>query len=251
VSLAGNAYVVREEGRLRRLQPDWVTIVLTAPPAVAVRSDVVGYWYHPGRTYSNVDKPESSDELYLPAEMCHWSPIPDPEAQYRGMSWLTPVVREVMADKAATLHKERFFVNGATLGPVVSSKENLSDEQFQEWVENLDKAHKGVTNAYKPLYLASPVDVNTTTADMRQLDFKITQGAGETRICAAGGVPPIIVGPPTDRPACGPTTGISRSCARTRRTLRRSSGSTDPRSSRCPRADLPASPPSSRWRPGI
>jgi hypothetical protein len=29
---------------------------------------------------------------------------------------------------------------------------------------------------------------------MRQLDFKITQGAGETRICAAGGVPPIIVG---------------------------------------------------------
>jgi hypothetical protein len=62
VSLAGNAYVVREEGRLRRLQPDWVTIVLTAPPAVAVRSDVVGYWYHPGRTYSNVDKPESSDE---------------------------------------------------------------------------------------------------------------------------------------------------------------------------------------------
>jgi hypothetical protein len=29
---------------------------------------------------------------------------------------------------------------------------------------------------------------------MRQLDFKVTQGAGETRLCAAGGVPPIIVG---------------------------------------------------------
>lgn len=194
VSLAGNAYVVREEGRLRRLQPDWLTIVLTAPPAEAVQSDVAGYWYHPGRTYSNVDQPQPEDGLYLPDEMCHWSPIPDPEAQYRGMSWLTPVVREVMADKAATLHKERFFANGATLGPVISSKENLSAEQFTEWVDNLDRAHSGVMNAYKPLYMASPVDVKATTADLRQLDFKITQGAGESRIAAAGGVPPIIVG---------------------------------------------------------
>jgi hypothetical protein len=31
-------------------------------------------------------------------------------------------------------------------------------------------------------------------ADMHQLDFKNTQGAGETRIAAAAGVPPVIVG---------------------------------------------------------
>jgi hypothetical protein len=29
---------------------------------------------------------------------------------------------------------------------------------------------------------------------MRQIDFKVTQGAGETRIAAAAGVPPVIVG---------------------------------------------------------
>jgi phage portal protein BeeE len=198
VSLGGNFYAVREQGpdgdRIRRLRPDWVTIVLTAPPAEAVTSDVAGYWYHPGRSYTQVMEPEPRDEMYLPGEVCHWTPDPDPEAQYRGMSWLTPVVREVQSDKAATLHKQRFFDNGATLGAVIAAKENLTKEQFTEWMDNLQKAHAGVNNAYKPLYLGSPVDVSVLTADMRQLDFKATQGAGETRICAAGRVPPIIVG---------------------------------------------------------
>jgi hypothetical protein len=36
--------------------------------------------------------------------------------------------------------------------------------------------------------------VKVVGADMRQLDFKATQGAGETRICAAARVPAIIVG---------------------------------------------------------
>src|SRR5690606_28736815 len=34
--LSGNFFVVREGKRLRRLRPDWVDIVLTAPPAEAV-----------------------------------------------------------------------------------------------------------------------------------------------------------------------------------------------------------------------
>jgi hypothetical protein len=35
--------------------------------------------------------------------------------------------------------------------------------------------------------------VTVIGADMRQLDFKNTQGTGETRICAAGGIHPAIV----------------------------------------------------------
>jgi hypothetical protein len=194
VSLGGNFYAVREATRLRRLRPDWLTIVLTAPPAEAVESDVAGYWYHPGRSFTNVIEAAPGDRLYMPEDICHWSPIPDPDAQYRGMSWLTPVITEVQADKAATLHKERFFANGATFGQIVAPKENLSTEQFEEWKDNILSQHQGVDNAYRPFFLGSPVDTHTATADMRQLDFKITQGAGETRLCAAGGVPPIIVG---------------------------------------------------------
>jgi phage portal protein BeeE len=108
VSLSGNFYAVRERRRLRRLRPDWVSIVLTAAPDQAVESDVAGYAYHPGGPGSR-----TRPEIFLPGEVCHWSPIPDPEAQYRGMSWLTPVVREVQADRAATAHKLKFFENAA------------------------------------------------------------------------------------------------------------------------------------------
>lgn len=194
VSLGGNFYAAREADRLRRLRPDWLTIVLTAPPAEAVQSDVAGYWYHPGRSYTAVERPAAGDVVYLPGEIAHWSPIPDPDAQYRGMSWLQPVVTEVLADKAATRHKLKFFENGATLGTVIAAKENLTPKQFETWKSTIMEQHQGVDRAYKPLFLASPVDVTVQGTELRQLDFKITQGAGETRLCAAGGVPPIIVG---------------------------------------------------------
>ena len=190
VSLAGNFYAVREGDRLRRLRPDWVTIILSAPPAEAVESDVIGYQYHPG----GVGADSGTLITYLPDEMVHWSPIPDPEAQYRGMSWLTPVIREIQADTSATEHKLRFFHNGAKPGLVISMKETVTEEQFREFVQATNDAHQGVDQAYKTLYVGGGADVTVAGADLRQLDFKATQGAGETRITAAGGVPAVIVG---------------------------------------------------------
>lgn len=194
VSLGGNFYAAREGERIRRLRPDWTTIVLNKPPAEATESDVEGYWYHPGRHFTAVDNPDPNDSFYPVGECAHWSPIPDPDALYRGMSWLQPVVNEVMADKAATVHKRKFFDNGATLGTVIAAKENLTKKQFDVWRETILAQHQGVDRAYKPLFLASPVDVTIQGTNLNQLDFKVTQGAGETRLCAVGGVPPIIVG---------------------------------------------------------
>jgi phage portal protein BeeE len=188
VSLAGNFFAVREADRIRRLRPDWVQIVLSAPPEVSARSDVVGYRYVPGGVASG------EGEIFLPEQVCHWSPIPDPIAQYRGMSWITPVMREIQADGAATEHKAHFFDNAATPNLAVSMKDPMTPAQFREFVDAMDDAHRGAHNAYKTLYTGGGADVSVIGADMRQLDFRQTQGAGETRVCAAGGVPPIIVG---------------------------------------------------------
>lgn len=189
VSLAGNFYAAREARRLRRLRPDWVSIILTAPPDEAVQSDIAGYLYRPGGLTSKAEP-----VLYLPHEVAHWSPIPDPDAQYRGMSWLTPVIREVMSDKAATLHKAKFFEHAATPNMVVSFKETVTEEQFDGYMEALRAAHQGAQNAYKTMFLAGGADVKVVGSDFKQMDFKAIQGAGETRIAAAGSVPPIIVG---------------------------------------------------------
>lgn len=188
-SLGGNFYCVNEGDRLRRLRPDWVGIILTARPEEATEVDVQGYIYTPGGPNSGTEP-----TIYLPDEVAHWSPIPDPDAQYRGMSWVTPVVREVQADNSATDHKDAFFRNGAKPGLVISLKESVTEGQYRAFMATMNEAHQGVDNAYKTLFVGGGADVTVAGANLQQLDFKSVQGAGETRLCAAGGVPPIIVG---------------------------------------------------------
>lgn len=193
VTAGGTFFVSRESGRggdrLRRHRPDWCEFILSAPPDEAVASDIVGYRYTPGGPWSG-----NTSRLYLLDEMAHWAPIPDPDAQFRGMSWLSPVITEMQADKAASTHKLKFFENAATPNLSVSLKETVSPESFQKFVRQMNESSTGTHNAYKTLYTGGGADVRVIGADMQQLDFRATQGAGETRIAAAGGVPPIVVG---------------------------------------------------------
>ena len=191
--LQGNFYAVREGKRLRRLRPDWVDIILTAPPAEAVKSDVAGYVYKPGGT-DNAELWEIYPVDGTNGKIAHWAPIPDPEAQYKGMTWLTPVLREIEADGLATVHKAAFYKNAATPNIAVSFKETVTEEQFKEFMKAIDRNHTGPANAYKTLYLGGGADVTPLTIDFQALDFKKIQGAGETRIAAAARVSPVVVG---------------------------------------------------------
>jgi phage portal protein BeeE len=132
--------------------------------------------------------------LLLPSEVCHYSPRPDPVARFRGMSWLTPVIREVMADKSATNYKLRYFENGATPGLKVTGIKATTKTQFDELVDMMEDRHKGSANAFKTLYLAEGADAEVMGANLQQIDFKVTQGGGETRLAMAAGVPSVILG---------------------------------------------------------
>ena len=190
--LAGNAFVASRPPGVALLRPDWVDIVAASPNSDAsawdVDAEVIGYVYHP-RGRNSGEKAVA----YMPEEVAHFAPIPDPEARFRGMSWLTPVIREVMADRAATEHKLTFFENGAT--PQMIVKFDLdSVEKMRPWIELFQEGHEGAQNAYKTLFLGAGTDATVVGKDLHEMDFKVTQGAGETRIAAAAGVPPVIVG---------------------------------------------------------
>lgn len=190
--LAGNSYWTVQSGELVRLRPDWVEIVLE-PRRVPDRAGIVGY-RRAGYLYTEGGQGASKPVPFLPDEVAHYAPLPDPLATYRGMSWLTPVLREIRNDAAMEQHKAKFFENGATPNMVVSLKEGLTKDQFEEFVEAMDSQHKGVRNAYKTLYLGNGADVSVVGNSFEQMSFKAVQGAGETRIAAAAGVPPVIVG---------------------------------------------------------
>lgn len=199
VDLAGNHYVVREYDRktrterLRRLRPDWVTIALSQAPEDGVKSNVTGYIYRPDNT-QNPDKWVVYPIDGSNGAIAHWSPIPDPEAQYRGMSWITPIINEILGDKGATKHKQKFFDQGATPQLAVSLKDVTTPDQFKEFMALLDNSHNGVDSAYKTMYLAGGADVTVVGAHLQQLDFRDMQGHGETRIAAAARIHPTLVG---------------------------------------------------------
>lgn len=196
VDIAGNAFVLRRDGQLRRLRPDWVTILIGLPdePTTEIEagqlgSEVLGYAYCPGGLSSGGHiEPLGVDEV------AHFAPIPDPVAQYRGISWLTPIVREVMGDSAATSHKLKYWENGATVNLAVTLDPTIPEDKFRKWVEDFRHGHEGVQNAYRTLFLGGGAQVSPVGNTLEQADFKAVQGGGETRIAAAGGVPPVIVG---------------------------------------------------------
>jgi phage portal protein BeeE len=52
----------------------------------------------------------------------------------------------------------------------------------------------GGWDKFKTMYLAGGTKMEVVGSNLQQIDFKAVQGAGETRIAAAAGVPPVIVG---------------------------------------------------------
>jgi hypothetical protein len=175
------------------MRPDWVTMVFgTDDPDVSaddLDAEFLGIIYYPGGEYSR-----NTPEYLQRSQIAHFAPIPDPEAHVRGMSWITPIVREIMGDKAATTHKLKFFENGGTPQMVIKRTDAPSKEAFKEWREIIEGGSRGLANAYRTLYLTAGADATPVGKDFQQLEFKATQGAGETRIAAAAGIHPVIAG---------------------------------------------------------
>lgn len=193
--LAGNGYVARRGDRRRVLRPDWTGLVHGSDsnpddPIWAIDSELLGYVYRQGGLMGG----SGQLEFILPEDMAHWSPIPDPESPDLGMSWITPAIRDMQVDRAATQHKLQFFANGATPNLVVKGIPAKSKEQFDRLVAMMEENHAGVSNAYKTLYLTAGADVSIVGSDLSKIDMKAIQGSGETRVSVLSRVPAALLG---------------------------------------------------------
>lgn len=199
VTGAGNSYVRRVrrtrfgEDRLVRMRPDWVTIIMGSRedaehPAEAADVELLGYAYRP--------MGDQGDRMVVlePNEVCHFAPYPDPDAVYAGMSWITPVIRDIWGDNAATIHKDRFYRNAATPNLAIKFDPSITIDRVKEFKEFMEAGHKGAWNAYKTIYLGGGADPIAIGKDFVQIDFAAVTGKGESRLAAAAGVPPSWVG---------------------------------------------------------
>lgn len=192
VDNAGNAFIRKRpptslsENALERLRPDWVDIVLAGDPQM-MNLTPIGYLFYPGGRNS-----QREPEVLTLDEVAHWSPYPDPLATYRGMSPMTPIIREIAADNAATTHKGEFFNRAATPNMVVKFPSDMLFDKYQKFKSAMEAEHAGALNAWKTLYLGGGADATAVGLSFKDMDYKAIQGLGETRIAAAFGVPAVI-----------------------------------------------------------
>lgn len=195
-SLAGTSYVRRIDRngttRLRMLNPLWVTVVIGSDedadhPAEAGDAEIVGWLYTP---------PNARGVILLPdqRELAMYAPIPDPDNNFLGMSWITPVLTDIDADSLAIKHKRKFFENAASPNLALKFDPTVKPDMVREFKTLIEADHKGLRNAYKTLFLGGGADPVVIGRDMRQMDFANLQGKGESRLAAAAGVPPSYVG---------------------------------------------------------
>lgn len=192
-SLHGNAFVAKvENDELLVIPADEVVIVsevVTSTSGVKYKRPI-GYDWDPTRQ-PGVD-PKATAQFFTVDEVAHWSPIPDPAAKFRGMSWLSPVLRDVGADSAMTAYKTMYMDHGS---PVTAVKYDrpLKPETIDYLISRIKAKYGGVNNAWNPLVFDQGADP-VLSAGLDQLDFRNIQSGGELRICAAAGVSPILIG---------------------------------------------------------
>lgn len=193
VSTAGNAYIWKaEDDLLVRLPPSEVVIVSeeVKDPAGRTYRRILGYSWEPNPVGPASVKPPP--QFFLPDELVHWSPYPDPAANFRGMSWLTPVLREIDSDMAMTTYKTKYMDHGHSIAAIKYAAK-LRPDTIDFVSDRIQAKYGGVNNAWRPLVLDQGADP-IMGKGLQELDFRAVQAGGELRICSAAGVPPVVVG---------------------------------------------------------
>ena len=191
-SLAGNAFIRDvNPGLLERLRPDWVTIVSAVVEDPYYDTEVrqlLGYWYQPPPNENR------EPEFYPVEQVAHWTPIPDPDRQFCGLSWLSSVLREVDADVQMTEYKRAFLTNAATPNLLVRYSGKIGDAKAKDVGRQIAARHGGVGNAFKTLVLDEGADVTVVGQSFEQMAFTAVKAAGENAIAVAAQVPAVVAG---------------------------------------------------------
>lgn len=144
--------------------------------------------------YQVQDRDGQPEETFLPGEIVHYRPIPDPDHPFRGLSWLSALLPDIQADQDMTTYKHAFLTNAATPNLVVSFQNNIGEDAFKAFRERMEGIHVGPANGFRTLYLGAGADVKVVGSTFADLNLSDNQAYGETRLAVASGVPASLLG---------------------------------------------------------
>lgn len=198
VSYHGAAYVVNDGPRKRRLRPDRVSVVLGSnidpewsgdgSLKLPYDAETVALMYHP-----NPDD-RATGQLFFRGQFAQWAPEPDPINFWRGTSWVTSVMREIVTDGQATETQQNYFDQGTVPGLVYIMDPSQSPEQVKAFAETINNLKAGAGNAHRNHYLGGGTDVKVVGSTLEKMGLKDLQGGLENRIAIRSRVPAVVLG---------------------------------------------------------
>lgn len=193
VATTGNSYWVLDGGVLRRLPAEWVSIVLGSDreaddPQLAWDARPVGVIYKPPAL------PADRAETFLWSEVAHYCPERDPDARFRGMSWLRPAMEDVVSDNSARRFLTKFWENHATANSVITFDPDKDVEEIREFRDLFLEKHQGVDRAFRTAFLGGGADIKVIGSSLKDLDSGNIRKQVHFDISLAAGVNPMAVG---------------------------------------------------------
>lgn len=192
VAAAGNSYWMREADELIRLDPDTVTILVEAALKVGVDGQIAPV----GERLLGYAVQRSGEQVAMfgPDEIAHYRPGCPTAQWYRGESWLAAAITDSSSDISMTRYKQAFLRNGAMPSMAILYDPTVKMAALEAYIPKFEERYAGQLNAGKVLHMLGGRDVKTVGATLDQLAYKAVQGAGETRIAMAAGVPSVVQG---------------------------------------------------------
>jgi len=133
-------------------------------------------------------------ENKIPAEEIIHFQFTDPANPYWGLAPLKAASRQVDTDSEAIAWNKVALQNRAVADGVFTFKGVMNDEQWRAAREQVREQHQGSDNARAPWVLGSDASWQQMSLSPAEMDFLNSRKFSREEICAAFGVPTLLVG---------------------------------------------------------
>jgi len=133
-----------------------------------------------------------SDEID-PAALSHFK-YTDPSNYYYGLAPLAPARWSIETLKEAVKTNLNIFKNGARLDGVFETDAALGDAIFNRTKKELAQNYKGTDKAHQSPLLSHGLKYKPIVGNLKDLEFILGMKMSREDVCAAFGVPPMLIG---------------------------------------------------------
>ncbi|KKN37327.1 hypothetical protein LCGC14_0764700 [marine sediment metagenome] len=184
LELAGNAYWLHEG---EQIPTELIPLIASRVQALPGKERFIdGYRYViPGKS--------QAIDPYKPEIISHFKYM-NPAGNIYGIPSLAPGRFSVDNFSSMLQTNMNIFKNGALTDIFLKTDRSLSDKAYNRLLHFFKKRHVGLKKAHKPGVLEEGLDIKEIRKNLRELEYIKGNMITREEICAAFGVPPLLVG---------------------------------------------------------